>query len=599
MAEAELRASGARDTVAGLRALRSFMLPRERLEFAGIIGLMAIGALMEMIGIGALLPVIGVMQSPGLVQSNHSLAALSAALGNPPVESFFVTLLLALAVYFVLKNAYLVCLDAFQYRFMAKLQGRLSTSLIGSYLARPYAFHLQVNTAQIIRNVTTEVGTIYYFTLVPLVTLIAESLVVLALCLLLLLVDPSAALALGTFGGLLVFSFYRLLRGRMVAIGQLLQESSGRMVQVAQEGLGAIKEVKVMGRESFFRDAFSSAVGDYARALRRGQVIHYFPIRLLETMFVGIFVGALILLALQGRSTNAFVLIGVYAAAAFRLIPSLNRIMTAINRLKQSRVSLDVVMGGLEEPIASDADVGAPALPMTLAREIVVDKLHFRYAGAERDALAGVSVRIQRGEMVGFVGRSGSGKTTLVDCIIGLLTPDAGEVRVDGVPIRDRMRAWRSQIGYIPQDIYLTDDSLRKNIALGLAESDIDDAKVWAALEAAQMADFVRELPARLQSSVGERGVRLSGGQRQRIGIARAMYGDPAVLVLDEATSALDHQTEKAIVRTIAGLKGARTILVIAHRLTTIEDCDRVFVLERGSIAEDSGFTQRKGPEPG
>ncbi|MEO8161851.1 MAG: ABC transporter ATP-binding protein, partial [Arenimonas sp.] len=434
--------------------------------------------------------------------------------------------------------------------------------------------------------------TIFYFTLVPVVSLLAECMVVASLLVLLFLVDPAAATLLALFGGALVLGFYLFFRERMLAIGQMLQDSSGSMVQYAQEGLGAVKEIKVSGREAFFSRAFSVHVDRYARALRRALVIHNFPIHLLESIFIAIFVGILVLLAWTGRSSNAFMLLGVYAAAAFRLIPSLNRIMTAFNRLKQSRPSLTLVMSGLQAGSAPACASASASVSMSFKREIAIRDLHYRYPDSDRDALAGVSLEIRRGEMVGFVGRSGSGKTTLVDCVLGLLVPSSGEILVDGEAIGDCLRAWRSEVGYIPQDIYLTDDSLLKNIALGIDEGEIDQSRVWEALEAAQMAEFVRGLPAGLATTIGERGVRLSGGQRQRIGIARAMYGRPSVLVLDEATSALDHQTEKAIVGTISGLKGLKTILVIAHRLTTIEDCDRVFVLDHGRLVDQAGFRE-------
>jgi ATP-binding cassette subfamily C protein len=307
----------------------------------------------------------------------------------------------------------------------------------------------------------------------------------------------------------------------------------------------------------------------------------------------------LVYFTLDGKGASALPVIGLYAAAAFRLIPSLNRILTSVNRLKQSVSSVHAVMDDLTHVEPPEAEGPGPTTPF--AHEIRVRGVHYRYPGADREALAGVSLEIRRGEMVGFIGKSGSGKTTLVDCILGLLPPNQGEVCVDGVDIRNGLAAWRAQIGYIPQNIYLTDDTLRKNVALGLASGDIDDSRVARAIEAAQLAELVGTLPDGLETMIGERGVRLSGGQRQRIGIARAMYSDPQVLVLDEATSALDGATEKAIVNTIAGLKNEKTIIVIAHRMTTIADCDRVFVLEGGVLCQgddaNAGRATVRGPD--
>jgi len=566
-----------------LGKLWALLPPRQRGQFVWIVAMMAMAAAMEMLGIGALLPIIGVMQSPGLIHSNKALATLSAWMGSPSSQAFFVVLLLGLLAFFVLKNLFLVYLDLSNYRFLTGIQARLSKALLSSYLRRPYAFHLQTNTAHLIRNVTSEMISVFNFTLAPVGTLMAECLVVLALFALVLWVDPRTALALTACGGLLVFGFYRVFRQRIYQIGKDAQASTGRMMQQAQEGLGGIKEIQVMGREEFFEQAFARDVDANIRALRRTLVIHNFPIHFLETLFVAIFVGLLVFSTYDKHSTELIPIMGVYAAAAFRLIPSLNRIMTAINRLKQGSVSLKLVVGEMAAGAAPAPEAGEA---MAFADRISVEALHYRYPEAESEALKGISLEIRRGEMVGFVGRSGSGKTSLVDCILGLLTPSQGRIRVDGVDIQDNLGGWRRQIGYIPQDIYLTDDSLRRNIALGLDDGQIDEARVWAALEAAQMAEFVRGLPAALETAIGERGVRLSGGQRQRIGIARAIYNNPSVLVLDEATSALDHQTEKAIVNTIGGLKGSRTIIVIAHRLTTIEDCDRVLMLDHGLLVE-------------
>jgi ATP-binding cassette subfamily C protein len=564
------------------------------LRFILLVALMAVGALMESLGIGALLPVIGVMQSPEAITTQPHLAQLWAWLGHPSPQRFFIYMLVALLAFFLVKNTFLVFLDVLQFRYMSAVHARISTMLMDAYLRRPYAFHLQVNTAQLIRNVTAEVDRIFYYTLAPLVQLTSEVLVIAALFILVVLIDPVAALVLSLCGGTLVWLFARVFRERMGQISLHLQENSGKMIQYAQEGLGGVKEIKVMGRERFFNQAFAAHAASYARALRRVMVVNGFPVRLLETVFVGIFVALLVVLTLAGKASQALPLVGVYAAAAFRLMPSLNRVMTASNRIRQSSASLELVMSELAQPSEPEPEPAAASDPgaLSLAREIRVQGLHFRYPGAEAAALKDVSLTIRRGEMVGFVGRSGSGKTTLVDCLLGVLSPDLGEVLVDGQSIRGRLADWRRHIGYIPQEIFLTDDNIRRNVALGIRDQEIDEARLWSALEAAQLAEFVRGLPEGLDASIGERGVRVSGGQRQRIGIARAMYGDPEVLILDEATSALDTETERAIVHTIAGLKGRKTVLVIAHRLSTIQDCDRVFVLERGVLVEDDRFDE-------
>jgi len=557
----------------------------QRLRLAMVVAMLAVGATLEMVGIGALLPITALMQSPGEVAGNPVLASLSDALGSPSPERLFLLLLGALLAFFLLKNAFLVATDLFQYRLLADLQARVANRLVEGYLQRPYAFFLQSNTAGLIRNVTSEVNSLFYFTLVPLVSLAAELLVMLALFALVLLVDPTTALLLSLAGTLLVLGFFRLLRDRMYHIGRLSQESTGRMIQAAQEGFGGIKELRILGRDRHFAGVFAVHSARNARALRRALVVHNFPARALELIFVAVFVLAMAMLALQGKAAVSLPVLAVYAAAAFRLIPSLNRITTALARLRQGQASLRLLMDELEAtPADARTDAAAAACP-PLAREIVVDGLGYTYPGAAAPSLGAVSLRIGKGEMVAFVGPSGSGKTTLVDCIVGLLSPDAGTVSVDGFDVARDLAGWRRQIGYIPQHVYLVDDSLRRNVALGLEDARIDDARVLQALAAAQLADFVATLPDGLDTRLGERGARLSGGQQQRIGIARALYHDPQVLVLDEATSALDEETERALVETLAGLKRSRTILVIAHRLSTIRDCDRIHHVADGRLA--------------
>jgi ATP-binding cassette subfamily C protein len=555
----------------------------ERWRSGMIVLMLALAALLEMVGIGALFPVVAVMQQPGLVQENPWLRALWLRAGSPAQVDFFLGMLGALLLFYLAKNLFLVALDAIQYRFLTRVQSRLSTRLMSAYLARPYAFHLEHNSAQLIRNVTAEVTTVLYYAMVPMVTLTAEVLVLLALFALVVLVDPVAAVAFLVSGGVLAAGFYGLLRERNFRIGQQVQEHNGMMIQYAKEGLGGIKEVKVMGREAFFSRAFSQQAEGYGRALSNSLIVYKLPPHVLESVFVTFFVGVLALLALQQRAGAAISLMAVYAAAAFRVIPSLNRIMTALNLMRQGTSALRLVTAEIAGSRAQPArpEPAAPVAPMS---ELRVEGLSFRYAGAEQPAFEGIDLCIRRGEMVGFVGRSGSGKTTLIDCLLGLLAPSAGRILVDGVDIDKLGSAWTRQIGYIPQHIFLTDENLRRNVAIGQEDAAIDDAKVWRALESAQLGEFVRSLPEGLETRVGENGVRLSGGQRQRIGIARALYHDPGILVMDEATSALDPETERAFVETVAGLRGSKTVLIIAHRPGSLQACDRIVRLEDGRV---------------
>lgn len=580
--------------LADLRRFWKLTSPGQRGRFTLLIVFMTIAAVMEMLGIGALLPILGVMQNPHLIETNQTLMAASKFLGSPSRQTFFINLLLGLFTFFVLKNIFLVFLDFFQYRFLAREVGKISTDLIKSYLYRPYTFHLETNTSELIRTVTTDASTLLYYVLIPAVVLTAEVLVIAALFLLIVFIELKAALFTILSSGALLYAFFRIFRERVYQIGLDVQDNSAKMIRYAQEGLGGIKEIKVMHREVFFRNAFSMYVQRYVEALSKSLITGKLPGHVIEAVFVAIFVGVLVFLTTLNRPTYAFPLLAVYAAAGFRLIPSLNRIMTSMNLIKQGGSSLSGIVAELEILAAADEN-SPPAHRLEFNREIRLIDVHYQYPTAEVESIKGVSLTINRGELVGVIGKSGSGKTTLIDNILGLLKPKSGSIVVDGVNIQENLRSWQMEIGYIPQQIYLTDDSLKKNIALGVEEHLIDVTKIWRVLDAARLTEFVRSLPATIDAMVGERGVRLSGGQRQRIGIARALYYDPEVIIMDEATSALDSETEKEIVSTINGLRRSKTIVIIAQRLSTIEYCDQVFMLSEGALVRSGKYHEVVG----
>lgn len=566
-----------------LGGLWKTLATRRRRKLLFLVALTAFAGVLEMAGIGILLPIMGLFQGSDRAANNYVFVQVSAALGNPGSETVLLIVLGMLLGYYLLKNLFLVSLEVFQYRTLARIQSDWATRLLSSYFNRPYEYHLQVNSAQLIRNVTTEVGTVLYYVLVPAASVLAEAFVISALLILLVFLDPAVAAFFLLSGGIVLALFYQSFKERSYQIGKSLQDSSADMIQHAKEGFGGIKEIKVMGREAFFEESFGGHVAIYARAWSRSLVLYKLPTHVIEVVFVTIFSGLLAFLTLRHASGGAFPLLAVYAAAAFRLIPSLNRIVTSMSLIKQGTASTTLVATELLRIERSGKREERDPLPF--ATSIDVRNLSFRHSGAVADSISDVSLSISKGEMIGFAGKSGSGKTTLVDCLIGLLVPTSGSVSVDGRDIREHLRGWQQKIGYIPQHIYLTDDTLRRNIALGLSDPEIDERRIAGSVEAAQLTELVDALPSGLDTFVGEHGVRLSGGQRQRIGIARALYHNPDVLIMDEATSALDAVTEQAIVRTVTGLKGSRTIVIISHRLETMTACDRIVELEAGHVA--------------
>jgi ATP-binding cassette subfamily C protein len=499
--------------------------------------------------------------------------------------------LLLLAVYLV-KNTYLAVLSVLQARYVFNRQVRIGGRLLEAYLHSPYPFHLQRNTAELLRNVNTEAMQVVGAGLMPLMLLTMEGLTVAAILLLLLAVEPLASLvALVILGGTTVL-FLRLVRRRVQHHGEQIQFHYGKMIQAVNEGLGGIKVTKVLGRERQFLHTYAGHAGLYARAGRVRQVLIEVPRLFLETAAVGGLLGVAVLLLAQGRPTTEIVpTLALLAVAVVRMLPSFNRITGAITMIRFGRFAIGVVHDDLQ--LLASGGPAAPPAPLPFREEVRLEDVSYMYPGAAEPSLSGVSLEIPRGSVVGFVGPTGAGKTTLVDVILGLLDPSDGRVLVDGQDLRGHEADWQRQAGYVPQDVYLSDDTIRRNVAFGLADDEIDEGAVWRAVDAAQAREFVERLPQGLDTLVGERGVRLSGGQRQRLGIARALYHDPEVLVLDEATSALDHDTERAVMEAVEHLRGSRTILLIAHRLSTVESCDRVVEVRSGRVGQGAA-----GQEP-
>ncbi|HSJ10194.1 MAG TPA: ABC transporter ATP-binding protein, partial [Longimicrobiales bacterium] len=447
----------------------------------------------------------------------------------------------------------------------------------------PWTFHLQRNSAQLFNNISNEVGlftTSVTFTL----TLLAECLVMVGIIGLLVAVEPTGALLVLLVLGSAGWLFHRMTRATVTRWGEQRQYHAERSVQHLMQGLGGAKDVKLLGRETEFLDRFRLHHEQSARIGQRQQTLQQVPRLWLELLMItGLTTLVITMLLREGSVDNIVPTLAVFAAAAFRLLPSVNRVLGAVQSLRYDLPALNTLRTELALGAPEQAPRNDTVRPMT--GEVVVSGVGYTYPGAAAPSLVDVSLRIGNGESIGLIGPSGSGKSTLVDVILGLLSPTHGTVAVDGRDIAQDMRGWQDQIGYVPQSIYLTDDTLRRNVAFGLADEQIDEEAVERAIHAAQLDELVASLPGGLDTFVGERGIRLSGGQRQRIGIARALYHDPAVLVLDEATSSLDGEAEQSVMDAVSRLQGEKTLLIVAHRLSTVAACDRLYRLERGSVA--------------
>ena len=558
----------------------------ERRRTVLILLLMLVGSVLETFSLGLVVPVVGLLVKPNYVQN---FPAIDNFLGHPSEVKFAVIAMTSLVVVYFLKSAFLVWSSWIQSGFSLGITARVGRELFENYLHQPYPFHLQRNSSVLIRNSqgsSALMGGVFD----PMLSIMTDSLVTLGLFSLLIKLEPIGSLTTLAVFGLSAYLFRRFTSARIKKWG-IAQNNYRRMIiQHLQQGLGGVKDVKILGREEYFISEYSDQLIGSAAVVRRYNVSQMMPRTGLEILTITGLAVLVSTMVVSGEDlSNVLPVLGLFGAAAFRLVPAVSRMVTmvqtiAINRPIVNELFHDLSLRATNSPRRQDHD--------GFAQVVEVNDLSFKYETAPTNALSNVSLRFKRGEAVGLVGPSGSGKSTLVDVLLGLLAPASGAVLVDGTNVQNRIRWWQDQIGYVPQSIFLTDDTLRRNVAFGLPKSAIDDAAVDAAIRAAQLEEFVKTLPLGLETVVGERGVRLSGGQRQRIGIARALYHNPDVLVLDEATSSLDTETEHGVMQAVQALQGDKTVIIVAHRLSTVEYCDRLYRLESSRIVDEGTFAE-------
>ncbi len=550
-----------------------------------LFGLMIVGMGLETVGIGLVIPAVALMTQSDLPTRYPLLAAWVERIGSPDQVQLVMLGMAGLVTIYTIKTCFLAILAWRQANFVGTLQASVSRRLFAGYLRQPYMFHLQRNSAQLINQTISQAASICG-SIQQGLTLLAEVLVIIGISVMLLVTEPIGAIAVvGTFA-MAGWLFGRSTRHQTARWGKALLFHEGFRVQRVQEGLGGVKEVKVLGREDEFLAQYDVHNRGSALAAQLQATMQALPRLWLEWLAV---VGLAILVAVvmgQGKPIDALLpTLGLFAAAAFRMIPSANRILAAIQSVRFSVPVLHLIHGEVRDVDGLVARPNLKAEPFGTGLEL--RQVSYRYPQADRNALSDVSLSIPKGATIGFIGDSGAGKSTLVDIVLGLLTASEGAVCVDGKDIQGQLRGWQNQVGYVPQSIFLTDDTLRRNIAFGLPNEAIDETAIWRAVRDAQLEQFVTGAPQGLDTMVGERGVRLSGGQRQRIGIARALYHDPAVLVLDEATSSLDTATEQGVMEAVRALRGTKTVIIVAHRLSTVESCDRIYWLQKGRVIDE------------
>lgn len=583
-------------------------------RFLLIVLLTIVLAALELASIAGIGFLVQLATDPATIPHIPIAETLFNRLGLATAENRLVSVLLAVLGVVVVRNLLAGVVLWLRYRFVYGVKADLSVRLLRAYLAQPYEFFLRHNSAMMSKTILVETEKLTQYYLLSWVTLLSDGLMILATVGFLLVLQPVATLPAALVIGVLGLGTMLLLRRHMVDLGERQRRFDEDTFRTANEALGGIKEAKLLGREENFVAGFEKPAWGLARVMMGFMFFSEGPRHMLEIVAIaGFFTFAAVSLSQSGNMAEVAGMIGAFCFAAYRIIPAAHRLVAAAGGLNYNRPVAGAMAETLRQaagaaipeprtPGPGGGDVSdAPDMParMTVQRDFGLDRVSYSYGGENPIVIDNVTVRFARHESVGIVGRSGAGKSTLVDLLIGLLSPREGRLLVDGTPVAGAsLAAWQRTIGYVPQVIYLLDASVRRNIALGVPERDIDDARIRQALSAARIADLVADMPEGIHSVIGESGVRLSGGQRQRIGIARALYHQASLLVLDEATSALDTQTESAVHHAIDALKGNIGLIIIAHRLATVRNCDRIIMLEAGRIVAEGDFQTLERENP-
>lgn len=563
--------------------------------FIALLGMAGI----DMAGIASILPFMAVVANPDVIQTNQWLKKAYDFFQFSSLRSFLFFLGMMVLGLLVFSNLFKGVYTWVNLKYDNRLHYTLARRLLAAYLARPYEFYLHRNTADLGKNVLQDVRTVISGVLSPALQLLSSVLLCILIMGLLMIVNPTVAAAIVVILGGLYAAIYFAVRNRLNSIGEGQLFASTMKVRAASDALSGIKDLKILGREAAFLEKFTFHARDHAEQNAQSGAISQIPRYALETIaFGGILMIVLYSIDSEQEVGTIVPLLSIYAFAGYRLMPALQQIFSSVSAIRVSAPTLDVLHRDLESGGRKTGDAVLPAVdtiqPMPFSREIELRDVTFRYSQAKSIALNAINLSIASNTSVGLVGATGSGKTTTVDIILGLLDPTAGQLCVDGVEItRDNLSSWQRNLGYVPQSIYLCDDTVVNNIAFGVPEHEIDMAAVIRAARIANLHSFIEnELPKGYKTFIGERGLRLSGGQRQRIGIARALYRDPSVLIMDEATSALDGITEEAVMDALRTLSGEKTIILIAHRLTTVKDCTVIYLLDQGRIVSQGTYDE-------
>lgn len=576
-----------------IRKFKKLLDGRQKKKIIVLFLIMLVGTALEVMSVSMMVPMMTVIMNEDIMESNTLVSAFCGLFRIDSYREFVIACILALIVLYVLKDSFVIFQNYAQARFIANNRMAMQKKILEVLIRRPYEFFLSVKTGEVTQMVNLDPANAYGL-LANLLSTLADLIVSVALGITVMIIEPMMTSFVLVVMLITIVLITLIARPQISKAGKIYRKSNSRINSWIVEIVNGIKEIKITRREDYFVKHFAEIAGKGIKAEKEYKTVSGIPKAMLEMVSISSALVAILIMLLNGKTLAELVpSLSAFAVAAIKLLPSANKITASMNEISYQEPYLDKLVENIEnlefkaqETVKPVEEDGKP-VEISLKQEVRMKELSFRYPNTERLILQDADMVIPAGKSVGVVGPSGAGKTTSVDIILGLLKPEAGQVLSDGRDVMDNYKNWLSHIGYIPQTIFMLDASIRENVAFGVPEDKVDDEKVWKAIREAQLEDFVKSLPEGLDTETGERGLRISGGQKQRIGIARALYYDPELLVFDEATSSLDNDTEAAIMESINGLHGRKTMIIIAHRLQTIEGCDIVYRVENGKITRE------------
>ena len=565
-----------------LKKINFLITRRQRKGMIILTILLFIGMALEVFGLGILIPVISILIDPEMIEKTPLIVSLKNYFSEFSQEKFIIYFLLVIVVLYFIKSLFLVLLTYVQNTFLNNIIANISNNLFRIYLSQPYSFHLKKNASELIKNIQVEINFLNGF-LISLISVFIEGGFAISIIAFLIYIEPLGAISIGLFYSFLSIIFLQLTKRKLDFWGKERQNLDSQLSKITMEGLGGIKDLIILGKTPFFINEYSDKNFIKSKINAKQGTISQLPRFYLELVSIIGLISFIILLLVNGKNPQSLItILGVFVAATFRMIPSLNRIIAAVQTLKYYESSVDIIYNEINSYNEINTSLDSQKT-CNFKESILFENVNFSFDNGNQ-ILKNISLIIEKGQTIGVIGESGSGKSTFVDLVIGLHKPTSGQILIDGEIDCQSNQSWRKIIGYVSQTIYLTDESIKKNIALGVPESQICLSTINKLLTQVQLDKYINTLEAGIDTKVGERGVQLSGGQRQRIGIARALYNNPEILILDEATSALDTETEKEVMKSIYSLKGDKTIIIIAHRLTTLSSVDQIYKVINGKI---------------